>query len=232
MVNDEGIGGGESGNGESGNGESGGLPDGMPGTIHPGKKNRAVVLLSGGLGSYVAAAKAKAAGMQLYALTVNYGQLATAELEAAGKIGQALGVLDHALVTLNLRGLAPAPLTGAMPLPDGRLPRDIMSSPASSYVPGRNLLLLSLAATHGEALGADGLVVGFDADMAKISPDCRPDMLRAFAAMMGVGTMMGATGRQFMIAAPVDGMAKADVVRAGRELGLDFSLPVSCHRLD
>lgn len=207
-----------------------GLAGEMAGAVHPGRRNRAVVLLSGGLGSYVAAAKAKAAGMQLLAMTVNYGQLATAELEAAGRIGQALGVQDHALVTLNLRGLCPAPLTGGAPLPEGREPRDILATPASSYVPGRNMMLLSLAAAHGEAQGADGLVAGFDADMARISPDCRPDAMRAFAAMLGAGTMMGATNRPFMIAAPLHEMAKADVVRAAQELGLDLSLPVSCLR--
>jgi 7-cyano-7-deazaguanine synthase len=189
-----------------------------------------VVLLSGGLDSYTAAAITKAAGYELYALSVRYGQVHAREIEAARRVAAALGVVKHIELNVDLAAFGGSALVG-----DGAIPKDrgLNGAAASvipaTYVPARNTVFLSLALAWAEVVGATALVIGVNALDYSGYPDCRPEYLDAFARMAGLATKAGVEGRALTILAPLQRMTKADIVRQGVSLGLDYGLTHSCY---
>lgn len=191
---------------------------------------RAVVLLSGGLDSYTAAAIAARDGFTLDALTVLYGQRHARELVAARAVARALGVERHLELQLDLRGIGGSSLTSDLPVPEGR---DLESSEIpSTYVPARNTIFLSLALGWAEALGATDLVIGVNALDYSGYPDCRPDFIAAFEALANVATRAGVEGARFRVHTPLIALTKAQIIERGLALGLDYSLTHSCYNPD
>lgn len=187
----------------------------------------AVVLLSGGLDSYVAAASVRADGFRLHALTINYGQRHVVELQAARRVAAALGVERHVEIDVNLRAFGGSSLTSDVPVPRDR-PLDATDIP-STYVPARNTVFLSLALAFAEGIGARDLVIGVNAIDYSGYPDCRPEFIAAFERLASLATADGVAGGRFTIHAPLQAMSKADIVRRGLELGVDFGLTHSCY---
>ena len=191
-----------------------------------GVRRKAVVLLSGGLDSYTAAAIARAEGFELYALTVSYGQVHSGELPAARRIARNLAVSRHLELTVDLRSIGGSALTGAAPVP-----KDRVLTPAipPTYVPARNTVLLSLALGWAEVLGARDLFIGVNAVDYSGYPDCRPEFLEAFERLAALATRAGVEGSPTRLHAPLLRMSKADIVRRGATLGLDYGLTVTCY---
>jgi len=188
---------------------------------------RAVVLLSGGLDSYTAAAIAKADGFVLNALTIQYGQRHAREVQAARHVARALGVEEHKELTFDLRPIGGSSLTSAIDVPRDRNlnATDI----PSTYVPARNTIFLSLALGWAEVIGAHDLVVGVNALDYSGYPDCRPEFVRAFEALADVATRAGVEGTRFRVHTPLIHLSKAEIIRRGIELGLDYGLTHSCY---
>lgn len=187
---------------------------------------KAVVLLSGGLDSYTAAAIARADGFELYALTVRYGQVHSGELEAARRVAGALGVGGHLELAVDLASIGGSALTGSVPVP-----KDRVLTPAipPTYVPARNTVLLSLALGWAEVVGSRDLFIGVNAVDYSGYPDCRPEYLEAFERLAALATRAGVEGRPTRIHAPLLRLSKADIVRRGAALGLDYGLTVTCY---
>jgi 7-cyano-7-deazaguanine synthase len=190
----------------------------------------AVVLLSGGLDSYTAAAVAQAEGFRLFALTVRYGQRHAAEIAAAGRVARALGVARHVEIDVDLAAFGGSALTDDLPVPKDR-PLDSPGIP-STYVPARNTVLLALALAWSETLGARDIVIGVNAIDYSGYPDCRPEFLRAFEHLASLATAAGVSGTRFTIHAPLVSWTKADIIRKGLALGLDYGLTHSCYDPD
>jgi 7-cyano-7-deazaguanine synthase len=188
----------------------------------------AILLLSGGLDSYTAGAIAKADGFRLFALTVRYGQTHVQEMEAARRTAQALGVERHVELDLDLRDIARSALTGASAVP---LDRDVARETdiPSTYVPARNTIFLSLALAWAETVGASVIVIGVNALDYSGYPDCRPEYVEAFERMGRLATAAGVGGTPLRILAPLQHLSKADIVRRGIALGLDYALTHSCY---
>jgi 7-cyano-7-deazaguanine synthase len=187
----------------------------------------AVVLLSGGLDSYTAAAMACRDGFDLYALTVQYGQRHRRELESARAVAHALGVKRHLELPLDLRAIGGSSLTS-----DAAVPRDrdlADASIPSTYVPARNTIFLSLALGWAEVLGACDLVIGVNALDYSGYPDCRPEFIGAFETLAGLATRAGAEGARFRVHTPLIAWSKAEIIRRGVALGLDYRLTHSCY---
>jgi 7-cyano-7-deazaguanine synthase len=188
---------------------------------------RAVVLLSGGLDSYTAAAMAKSEGFELRALTVRYGQRHAHEIEAARRVAAALGVAAHLEIEVDLRGIGGSALTSDVPVP-----RDRAVAAADipiTYVPARNTIFLSLALGWAEVLEARHIVIGVNALDYSGYPDCRPEFLRAFESLAALATRAGVEGGRFHVYAPLIALSKADIIRRGSALQLDYSLTHSCY---
>jgi len=186
----------------------------------------AILLLSGGLDSYTAGAIAKADGFALNALTVRYGQVHAREIEAARAVAKALGVRRHIELDLDLRGIAASALTGASAVPKDR-PIDASIPP--TYVPARNTIFLSLALAWAETLGAGDIVIGVNALDYSGYPDCRPEYIAAFEFLAALATKAGVEGGRLRIHTPLVTMSKADIIRRGLALGLDYGLTHSCY---
>jgi 7-cyano-7-deazaguanine synthase len=187
----------------------------------------AIVLLSGGLDSYTAAAIAQDAGFAVHALTVRYGQTHAAEVTAARRVAEALGVVRHEQIDLDLRAIAASALTGTGDVPKGR---DVDSGVIpSTYVPARNTIFLSLALAWAESVGARDVFIGVNALDYSGYPDCRPEYVRAFERLARLATRVGVEGAEFHVHAPLLHMTKADIVRKGLALGLDYGLTLSCY---
>ncbi len=187
----------------------------------------AVVLLSGGLDSYTAAAIVKADGFDLYALSVSYGQRHAHEIAAAREVARALGVVRHLELAVDLRGIGGSSLTADQDVPRGR---DLEACDIpSTYVPARNTIFLALALAWAETLGAHDLVIGVNALDYSGYPDCRPEFVRAFEQLARVATRAGVEGESFRIHTPLIAMSKAEIIRRGVQLGLDYSLTHSCY---
>jgi 7-cyano-7-deazaguanine synthase len=187
----------------------------------------AVVLLSGGLDSYTAAAIAKAEGFQLYALTVRYGQRHVREIEAARNVASALGVERHIELDVDLSAFGGSALTGDIPVPKDR-PISSTDIPPT-YVPARNTVFLALALGWAEVLGAGDIFIGVNALDYSGYPDCRPEYIAAFERLASLATATGVQGGSFRIHAPLQMLSKADIVRKGQALGLDYGLTHSCY---
>jgi len=192
----------------------------MPGT-------RAVLLLSGGLDSYTAGAIARAEGYELYALTVRYGQVHAAEIDAARRVATALGVVQHLELDVPLSKFGGSALVG-----DGEIPKDRAldtSDIPSTYVPARNTVFLSLAMAWAEVVGAGAIVIGVNALDYSGYPDCRPEYLRAFEQLASLATKAGVGGHRLRIVAPLLELSKADIIRRGLSLGVNYGLTLSCY---
>jgi 7-cyano-7-deazaguanine synthase len=187
---------------------------------------RAIVLLSGGLDSSTVLAIARARGFQCYALSVHYGQRHSAELDAARQIAASLGAREHRVMSVDLAGIGGSALTDA----GVAVPESPTTGIPVTYVPARNTLLLSLALGWAEVVGAADIFVGVNAVDYSGYPDCRPEFIEAFAHLARLATKAGVEGLPFRIQAPLIDMSKADIIRAGVELGVDFSMTVSCYQ--
>ena len=187
----------------------------------------AVVLLSGGLDSYTAAAVARRDGFDLYALTVRYGQRHVQELEAARRVAAALGVKRHLEIDVELSRMGGSALTDAIDVPKDQ-PIDPAVIPVT-YVPARNTVFLSLALGWAEVVGATDLVIGVNALDYSGYPDCRPEFIRAFEALARLATKAGVEGASFRVHTPLIALSKAEIIRLGLSLGLDYGLTHSCY---
>jgi 7-cyano-7-deazaguanine synthase len=187
----------------------------------------AVVLLSGGLDSYTAAAIAKADGFRLHALTMRYGQRHAAELAAARRVAASLGVARHIELDVDLSAFGGSSLTTGDPVPKDR-PIDPNEIP-STYVPARNTVFLSLALAWAEVLRAHDIYIGVNALDYSGYPDCRPEFIAAFERLASLATAAGVHGGRFTIHAPLQSLTKADIIRRGVSLGLDYGLTHSCY---
>jgi 7-cyano-7-deazaguanine synthase len=193
----------------------------------PSLQRPAVVLLSGGLDSYTAAAIAKADGFSLFALTVQYGQRHARELESARAVARALAVERHLELDLDLRAIGGSSLTSDLPVPRDR---DLgVAGIPSTYVPARNTIFLSLALGWAEVLGAADLVIGVNALDYSGYPDCRPEFVRAFEQLAALATRAGVEGATFRVHTPLIALSKAQIITRGLALGLDYALTHSCY---
>ncbi|HRH74607.1 MAG TPA: 7-cyano-7-deazaguanine synthase QueC [Zoogloea sp.] len=190
---------------------------------------RALVLLSGGLDSATCLAIARAAGFDAYALSVEYGQRHAAELAAAQRVAKALGATAHRVAHVDLGQFGGSALTDptlAVPIEglEGGIP--------ITYVPARNTIMLSIALAWAEVLGADHIYVGVNAVDYSGYPDCRPAFISAFETMANLATKAGVEGHKLHIHAPLIDLSKADIIRRGTALGVDYGLTVSCYQAD
>lgn len=191
---------------------------------------RAVCLVSGGMDSAVVLAEARAAGFENFALSFDYGQRHGIELDAASRVARALGAVEHRVVKIDLSAIGGSALTDAIDVPKDRPIASMASGVPPTYVPARNTVFLAVALGWAEVLGARDLFLGVNAVDYSGYPDCRPEFLEAFAQLARVATVAGAErGERFEIHAPLLEMSKADIVRRGRELGVDFGLTHSCY---
>jgi 7-cyano-7-deazaguanine synthase len=190
---------------------------------------RAVVLASGGLDSTVAAALARHDGYALHLLTVAYRQRHAVEVERSRQVAEALGAIQHVVIDLDLRTIGGSALTGDVSVPKRRTDAERSRNVPVTYVPGRNLIFLSLAAAHAEALEA--CVVYFGANVIDYSgyPDCRPEFIKAVEAALNVGTKAGMQGKSIEIRVPLLRMTKAEIIRLGLTLEVPFHLTHSCY---
>lgn len=188
---------------------------------------KAVILLSGGMDSAVALAEAREAGFDAHALSIAYGQRHGAELEAAKAIAATLGAVEHKVLTLDLRAIGGSALTADIDVPE----QSSVGIPVT-YVPARNTIMLSLALGWAEVLGADDIHVGVNAVDYSGYPDCRPAFVEAFEKLANLATRAGVEGHRMRVHAPLMAMSKADIVRRGMQLGVDFALTVSCYQAD
>ena len=188
----------------------------------------AIVLLSGGLDSATALAIARSQGFRTFALSVHYGQRHIAELDAAARVAAALGAHEHRVMGVDLAGIGGSALTDiAVPIPEAASP----GIPVT-YVPARNTLLLSLALGWAEVVGAEDIFVGVNFLDYSGYPDCRPEFIDAFQRLAQLATKAGVEGTRMTIQAPLIRMTKADIIRAGCELGVDYGMTVSCYQAD
>jgi 7-cyano-7-deazaguanine synthase len=192
------------------------------------RRTRAIVLLSGGLDSATVLAMARSQNYQCHALSVDYGQRHRAELDAARRVAAALGALEHRVMRVDLAGIGGSALTDARVA----VPEIMQPGIPATYVPARNTLFLSLALGWAEVLGATEIFVGVTAVDYSGYPDCRPAFIQAFEGLAQVATKAGVEGKRFKIHAPLIEMSKAEIIRAGLELGVDFSATVSCYQAD
>lgn len=191
-------------------------------------EKRAVILLSGGLDSATVVAMARAEGYSCYTMSFDYGQRHRAELDAAARVARDLGVIDHKVIGLNLDGIGGSALT------DSSI--DVPEAPSEgipvTYVPARNTVFLSLALGWAEVLDAQDIFIGVNAVDYSGYPDCRPEFVEAFEVMANLATKAGVEGKPFSIKAPLQNLSKAQIVQAGIQLGVDYSLTVSCYQAD
>lgn len=186
----------------------------------------AVVLLSGGLDSATCLAIADSLGYRCHALSVNYGQRHGSELQAAGRIARERAV-EHKVIDLDLRSIGGSALTD-----DIDVPVEASEGIPVTYVPARNTIMLSLALAWAEVLGAVDLFIGVNAVDYSGYPDCRPEFINAFEEMANLATKAGVVGRRLFIHTPLIDLSKADIIRKGTELGVDYAMTVSCYQAD
>lgn len=193
-------------------------------------KPRAVVLLSGGIDSTTTLAVARQRGFEPFALTFRYGQRHAAEIEAARRVAQALGAAAHEIVTIDLRAFGGSALTGDLAVPKDRAAHEIGTGIPVTYVPARNTIFLSFALAWAEVLGAWDVFLGVNALDYSGYPDCRPEFIGAFERMANMATKAAVEGRhRFKVHTPLIHLRKADIVREGTALGVDYGATLSCY---
>jgi 7-cyano-7-deazaguanine synthase len=190
---------------------------------------RAVVLLSGGIDSTTTLAIAIAEGYQTYALSFAYGQRHQIETEAARCVANSLGAKDHRIAKIDLRVFGGSALTDDVGVPKQRSETEIAHGIPVTYVPARNTIFLAYALAWAEVIPADDIFIGVNAIDYSGYPDCRPEFIEAFENLADVGTKAGVEGRRLQIHTPLIKLSKADIIRKGVELGVDFSLTHSCY---
>ena len=196
----------------------------------PPLTERAVCLVSGGMDSAVTLAEARADGRECFALSFDYGQRHALELDAARAVARALGAREHRVVKLDLSALGGSALTDALDVPKDRAAEAIGQGVPVTYVPARNTVFLAVALGWAETLGAHEIFLGVNAVDYSGYPDCRPEFLAAFEALARVATAAGAErGESFRVRAPLLQLTKAEIVRRGRALGVDFALTHTCY---
>jgi 7-cyano-7-deazaguanine synthase len=196
--------------------------------------NRAVVLLSGGLDSATVLAMARSRGLECHALSVDYGQRHGSELLAARQVATALGASSHRVIRVDLSAIGGSALTDSridVPIAASR-DAPIAAGIPATYVPARNTVLLALALAQAEVLAARSIFIGVNAVDYSGYPDCRPEFIAAFAALASLATKQGVEGSTVAIEAPLQDLSKAEIIRAGTALGVDYSLTVSCYLAD
>lgn len=189
---------------------------------------KAIVLLSGGLDSATCLAMAKADGFEPVALSFDYGQRHHAELAAARRVAAAFGITDHRVLRLDLGTLGGSALTD----PAIAVPTEASSGIPVTYVPARNTVFLAFALGLAEVSGSDDIYIGVNAIDYSGYPDCRPEFIQAFETMANLATKAGVEGHRMRIHTPLIDLSKADIIRAGTGLGVDYSLTVSCYQAD
>ncbi len=191
-------------------------------------ESRAVILLSGGLDSTTVLAIARAEGLECHCLTVDYGQRHRVEIKAASRVADALKAASHRIITLDLRAIGGSALTDDIEVPKDQDPES--GEVPVTYVPARNTVLLSLLLGLAEVVEADQLFIGANAVDYSGYPDCRPAFLEAFEKLASLATVAGAEyGVRFRVRAPLLELSKADIIRRGLELGVDYGLTWSCY---
>jgi 7-cyano-7-deazaguanine synthase len=188
----------------------------------------AIVLLSGGLDSATALAIAHSRGFTTFALSVHYGQRHAAELEAAQRVARALGAHEHRVMGVDLAGIGGSALTD----PNIVVPESPGIGIPVTYVPARNTLLLALALGWAEVVGASDIFVGVNAVDYSGYPDCRPEFIEAFERLAQLATKAGTEGTRFTIQAPLIAMTKAEIIRTGIAVGIDYAMTISCYQAD
>jgi 7-cyano-7-deazaguanine synthase len=191
---------------------------------------KAIVLLSGGLDSYTAAAVAKSQGFEIYALTVRYGQRHEREIVCARAVARALGAARHLVLPIDLRSIGGSSLTSDESVPRDREPT--ATDIPSTYVPARNTIFLSLALAWAEVLDARDIFIGVNALDYSGYPDCRPEFVRAFESLATLATRAGVEGGRFRVHTPLISSSKAEIVKQGLALGLDYGITHSCYDPD
>lgn len=190
--------------------------------------SRAVVLLSGGLDSATTLAIAIDKGCQCYALSFDYGQRHSSELDAAARVASSLGAIEHKILSLDLKSIGGSALTD-MDIP---VPEHETSGIPITYVPARNTVFLSLALGWAEVLVAEDIYIGVNAVDYSGYPDCRPEFIAAFEAMANLATRVGVEGNPIRIVTPLIALSKQDIIRTGIRLGVDYSITTSCYQAD
>jgi 7-cyano-7-deazaguanine synthase len=190
---------------------------------------KAVVLLSGGLDSATALAIARQRGFSVYALSFRYGQRHVHEIEAARALAGALGAARHSVIDIDLRAFGGSALTDDIAVPKDQPAGDSDQTIPVTYVPARNTIFLSFALAWAEVLAAEAIFIGVNALDYSGYPDCRPDYIAAFQAMADLATRTGVEGRGVTIETPLIAMTKAQIIKAGRALGVDYGLTTSCY---
>jgi 7-cyano-7-deazaguanine synthase len=194
----------------------------------PMTESHAVVLLSGGLDSATALAIARAQGFACHALSVDYGQRHAAELEAAGQVARAGGVCEHRIMRVDLAGIGGSALTDR----GIAVPESPSEGIPVTYVPARNTIMLALALAWAEVLGAHDVFIGVNVLDASGYPDCRPEFIEAFARLAALATRAGVEGKPCRIHTPLIGWTKAEIIREGTRLRVDYQQTVSCYQAD
>jgi 7-cyano-7-deazaguanine synthase len=190
----------------------------------------AIILLSGGLDSATTAAIARREGFELFAISVDYGQRHRFELEAARRVGEALGIKDHAVVKVDLAQFGGSALTSAIAVPKDRDAESMSHGIPITYVPARNTVLLSLALAYAEVHRAADIFIGVNAIDYSGYPDCRGEFIAAFEKLANLATKAGVEGAmRFRIHTPLIDLSKAEIIRRGTELGVDYALTHSCY---
>ena len=201
---------------------------------------KAIILLSGGIDSTTCAAIAKHEGYKLYAMSFLYGQRHRVELKAAKRVATFFNVAEHKIVRIDLRAFGGSSLTAPLPVPKNRLPAACLAAAAtrrqdrrnkipSTYVPARNTIFLSYALAWAEVLGIKDIFIGVNAIDYSGYPDCRREYIRAFQTMAVLATKAGIEGRKIKIHIPLIKLTKAEIIRKGLRLGLDYGLTLSCY---
>ncbi|MGQ0633502.1 MAG: 7-cyano-7-deazaguanine synthase QueC [Planctomycetaceae bacterium] len=196
-------------------------------------ERKAVILLSGGLDSTTTLAIARAQGFALYAMTFRYGQRHAVEIEAARRVAERVGVVQHQVVEIDLRAFGGSALTGALAVPKARSEEQMSAEIPVTYVPARNTIFLSFALAWAEVLETGDLFAGMNAVDYSGYPDCRPEYLAAFERMANLAIKAAVEGRvRVKIHTPLVAWSKAEIIRRGLELGVDYSLTTSCYDPD
>ena len=192
-----------------------------------GSMKKAVVLVSGGMDSAVVLAIAREQGFAVHALSVRYGQRHTSELAAADRVARALGAVAHKTVDVDLRSIGGSALTDDIEVPDAG-----GEGIPVTYVPARNTIMLSLALGWAEVLGAADIFCGVNAVDYSGYPDCRPEFIQAFERLANLATKAAVEGQRLHIHAPLMALSKAQIIRRGTALGVDYGLTVTCYQAD
>lgn len=194
-----------------------------------GKNQKAVVLVSGGLDSAATLALARRDGFECFALSFRYGQRHSYELTCAARVAKSLGAVQHVVTDIDLRTFGGSALTSEIPVPKDRSASQISHGIPITYVPARNTIFLSFALAWAEVLGANHIFIGVNARDYSGYPDCRPEYIEAFERMANLATKAGVQGHKLKIHTPLIKMTKAQIVKTGFALGVDFGLTSSCY---